>query len=663
MNKPPDKYKCVKKQLKDVFKNQDDVEKINELVKRSNQINIKTYMLLKLYILNEYENLVHVNNELTLLPDITVETIEMIRQSFITKTSGRKTVDPEKISFIDKIKGIKDTIDNFSNVKGLHLSGVLDYQTTEIKTAIENNIREHFLFEYINRFVNVVFKLKNSMNPDIRKELMLVKNDLRNGTLTCNFKYHSWLKKYRFFVVPRKIEKSYHYDVKTYPQKYLVHMIWINKMLDAYGSKKYNFLPQRTDIITKYSQLDTKTIIELFLPDKLYYLKNLSNEQDNIWNTVSSIKRKYNKDYSFDFCILTDGHACSIRYVEKTQQEKNSISKEYKRKGRENRKNMTAEEKENKDRCKEEKKENEKQRIIEVRKEVIITEKNERKKRESSDGKKEEKKDKYIEFPYIEETDSNFLLSIKNPVFIDPGKGNFITSLKSDDTVYKYTNKKHIRYTKRKTHQKKLERLKETLGIIKVETELSDYNSKSVSISDYTSYCVKKLEINERLENLYSNKKFRQYKFYNYICRERRYSKMLDELEKEFGSDAVLIYGDASIGVSMRNFISTPNITIKRKLQQRFKVLSIDEFRTSCINCHTLERQREHFKYKDAVNKTRSLHSVLTYKMENNRLGCINRDLNAVRNIKYIYNYYLDYLRGINTDKRPFIFSRENKNL
>ena len=49
--------------------------------------------------------------------------------------------------------------------------------------------------------------------------------------------------------------------------------------------------------------------------------------------------------------------------------------------------------------------------------------------------------------------------------------------------------------------------------------------------------------------------------------------------------------------------------------------------------------------------------------MENNRLGCINRDLNAVRNIRYIYNYYLDYLRGINTDKRPFIFSRENKNL
>ena len=383
---------------------------------------------------------------------------------------------------------------------------------------------------------------------------------------------------------------------------------------------------------------------------------------------------------------MTDGHACSIRYIEKSQLDKNSIKNEHKRKGRQNRKNMTDEEKQNKDEKKKEKKENDAKKTKENRKEVIINAKKERKtkkddkdndkdndndndkdndKDNDNDNDKENDKDKeiYIEFPYIEEIDSNILLSIKNPIFIDPGKCNFITSLKTDDTVYKYTNKKHIRYTKRKKHQRKLEKLKETLNIIKVESELSDYNSKSTSISDYTMYCSKKLEINERLEQLYSDKKFRQYKFYNFICRERRYSKLLDELEKEYGSDAVLIYGDASVGVSMRNYISTPNITIKRKLKQRFKVLSIDEFRTSCINCYTHERQRDHYKYKDTTNKTRSLHSVLTYKMENNRLGCINRDLNAVRNIRYIYNYYLDYLRGINTDKRPLSFSRVNKNL
>ena len=46
------------------------------------------------------------------------------------------------------------------------------------------------------------------------------------------------------------------------------------------------------------------------------------------------------------------------------------------------------------------------------------------------------------------------------------------------------------------------------------------------------------------------------------------------------------------------------------------------------------------------------LHSVLTYKMENNRLGCINRDRNAVLNMKKIVKSWL-------TDKtRPEKFRR-----
>ena len=84
---------------------------------------------------------------------------------------------------------------------------------------------------------------------------------------------------------------------------------------------------------------------------------------------------------------------------------------------------------------------------------------------------------------------------------------------------------------------------------------------------------------------------------------------------------------------SMRNFISTPNIRIKRKIRKKFDILSIDEYSTSIINSVTHIRENDHFKYKDKNNKTRSLYSVLTYKMENNRFGCINRDLNAVRNI------------------------------
>ena len=84
---------------------------------------------------------------------------------------------------------------------------------------------------------------------------------------------------------------------------------------------------------------------------------------------------------------------------------------------------------------------------------------------------------------------------------------------------------------------------------------------------------------------------------------------MLNEFENVLGKDVTLIIGDASLGVNMRNIISTPNVTIKRKLNTRFRVLSIDEFRTSCINCYTYKRENTKLKYKGKDNKTRSSYS------------------------------------------------------
>jgi hypothetical protein len=51
------------------------------------------------------------------------------------------------------------------------------------------------------------------------------------------------------------------------------------------------------------------------------------------------------------------------------------------------------------------------------------------------------------------------------------------------------------------------------------------------------------------------------------------------------------------------------------------------------------------------------MHSILTFKMENNRLGCINRDKNGCQNIKKLFNNYINtgtiperYRRGFKID-------------
>ena len=37
------------------------------------------------------------------------------------------------------------------------------------------------------------------------------------------------------------------------------------------------------------------------------------------------------------------------------------------------------------------------------------------------------------------------------------------------------------------------------------------------------------------------------------------------------------------------------------------------------------------------------MHSILTYKMENKRNGCINRDKNGCKNIQKVFNHYIEY--------------------
>ncbi|AYV84837.1 MAG: hypothetical protein Hyperionvirus42_13, partial [Hyperionvirus sp.] len=59
----------------------------------------------------------------------------------------------------------------------------------------------------------------------------------------------------------------------------------------------------------------------------------------------------------------------------------------------------------------------------------------------------------------------------------------------------------------------------------------------------------------------------------------------------------------------------------------------------SCLHHET--EQRCNNLYLEHNSKFRKLHSVLTYQMNNNRMGCINRDWNAVLNMRKIVQHYL----------------------
>jgi hypothetical protein len=258
-----------------------------------------------------------------------------------------------------------------------------------------------------------------------------------------------------------------------------------------------------------------------------------------------------------------------------------------------------------------------------------------------------------------------------------------------------YTNSQHTHRTKRFKYQKIIEQYRKERGIIKIEEKLYGICSKTCYLENFKKYLDVKCPVNNELLPMYTDEIFRKYTWYSFINTKRAEDKMLDLIEKKFGKDAIIILGDASLGSHMRGLVSTPNIKLNRKLKSRFKVYLIDEFRTSCLPFHTskqeikcenftyedkkvkpnlrkelkellkkkeeerTEKEKERIdkifkflrKYKDTV-KLRKLHSVLTYKMENGRLGCINRDRNACLNMMKIYNYQME------TGARPQEFTR-----
>ena len=251
MNKIPpdkDKYKCLKVNILSISENKDTIRIIEDAVFRTNNITFKAYLLLKSWVLNKF----HSNIE---IPTITTDTIKMAFKSIIIKSRGPKPKN-NNLTLLNEFDGLH----SFSLENGENLSQILNYYATTILTCIENNIKMHFM-DYINRFVNVYFKFKykNKLeNKEFEKqlfaELSVLKNDIKNNTLKCDIKYHKWLKKYRYNIVPKEYETSYFYDLKVNPTKYLKYMIFMNLVIEKFEGKTFQVFPLQTSMVPKNIQ-------------------------------------------------------------------------------------------------------------------------------------------------------------------------------------------------------------------------------------------------------------------------------------------------------------------------------------------------------------------------------------------------------------------------
>ena len=692
---PPDKYRCLKLPISHIlFKNKEKEEEVKKnmdflqnAIVRANSITSKSYLLLRLWVLHKY----HANQE---IPEITEDTISMAMKSINKSTMGQKPKGNNAV-LLEEFQKLRTTITDFELEDGSNLSYVLGYYTTTMLTSIENNIKMRF-FDYVKRFINSHFKHLYQEQLDTKpknkeftkqfyREINLVKNDILNNNviLTCDEKYHSWVKENRYKIVPETFEISYYYDIKVSPYKYLKHMIFMCLELEKMERKSFQFFPIQTNAIPRHIQIDTSALVDLFVETKKHQKlldvwitdpaeiksgknkgnpKNktkadlyncLSQNKEFIWDTFFNITQK-RKNYVFDYTIITDGYSTSLRFLHQDFVEEEHEKKDKKKAGKKALQGLSSEEKE---KIKEEKKalqkEQAKQRNLQNKNTHIKN--NDNHKQTTTNLKKSKKQEKQDnpEFRYIDEVPKNELEG--KHIFIDPGKRSLFSMMDDDGNFFSYTNKMYLKETKRLKYQTLLGNYRKKIGIIEIEDTLKKYNSKSCDIEKFKEYITSKISANKKLIPLYQDLKFRKYKWYGYINKKRTEDNMVNKIAEKYSKDHIIVIGDWSIGKQMRNFISTPNLTLKRKLQTTFKVYNIDEFRTSCLSYKTEEVcENLYLKFKkDEKQKDRKIHSILTYQMENNRKGCINRDRNGCKNIQKVFNSYMD------TGERPEKYRRE----
>jgi hypothetical protein len=610
----------VKIRLKDILKRKNDMKVLEQFVKRMNVLCTHVYQFLRLWILALKE-----------VPIINKDTFHMCFKALTATENqrGQKTKgkNAELYATFKKFHNEMYSKLNYERLDATNLSGVANYAFVQMKTAFENNIKSHYT-NHVRRFINKSFDRGSLSGKEFHKELNAVKSDVFNHTLESPEQYHAWIKKYRKRIVPadHSIEKLY-----EKPQSYLKYIIYMSKKLQRMGFKQFQFFPQRTSLIPKHITLDTRALIEMFSDQKGEDIKFVSKIKGNIWGKIFKTNNKvfHRRNHTFDHMITTNGYEASILFVNSEHYEINEQRKAARAKASVNArllyKGKTEEEKEEMKQAKKDAKKQEKKPA------------------------KPKPKSKFTYLEDVTEEEQNELKQ-RNYGIIDMGKIRIITMLNNTSgKIFKHTRRDELKQTKRLSIQGKNQRLRD-LAISQLEQPLSQYGNKTCKAEEYQEYVRARNAVLLQLSDYYAIPQFRRFQFHLYINKARTKDKLVEKIRSflsdvtppnseysvRTNSEPILIFGNWSANKNMKHMVSTPGIGLKRFLLKHFKSYDIDEFRTSILHHKTEER------CENLYLEGEKIHSVLTYKMENNRLGCINRDRNAVLNMQKIITYILE---------------------
>ena len=621
------------------------IASIREVVSRTNTLVMYTSFFIKAYIIHHYQ-------EYRSIPEINENFVKCcfgVIGLNINKT-GRKIT--KNASLMEKLNQFYDKTCSSSfcgKINTKNLSHIIMYQVKDIIKNIKNNIILHFS-KYIKKFclVNAIkaatFSAKRSGITDfdmkvINRNINRMMFDEKFVFKDNNFGYNESTKcvnlkgdKYDYDPIflaaiknlrlhhslPEKVSsKNYIKDIEDNPLKFLPCMIsimeeveWFNLYLGKNGLdeqkiKLYQVIPIRTSSIPKYIPIDKTIILDILCIENksIFYNKQDTDQTENIWKL--GFGKLYTKNkrllkqgkYRFDHLIYTDGYGVSL-----------------------------------------------------IQKKV-------------NDPIKKNKYKKKKEFPNIDELNKKELKSLESMhlVGVDPGKRNIVHLIDENNKKLRYSSQQRQVECYHKRAKKRIKYLK-TEDVLLAESDLSKTCSKSIILPFFLKYVYEKKKANDKiLQKFYEKKEHRENRWRTYINTQKSHAKLINSINEQYKSsdnrEICLVYGNWSQTKQMANYYPTPGIGFKRMLGKSFRIITIDEFKTSklCCSCEdeTLNpiSRKNPKPYKDNI---KTVHGLLRCKNKNcNKY--YDRDVNGSKNILKLALHYIKF------GERKIAFARPKK--
>jgi len=601
----------IKTSLKSILKNYTiNQPKINKLVIECNDIVIRTYQFIKLYLLDCY----YKNKSIPTLDKDTI--LYFIRACGIRDNRGRQQANND---FQQELELFYETefkpCINKEKYNLVNKSYIIPYLAIQIQTGLNNNIKEHFITR-IRRFMNIFTPIE--LTTDENKKIF---NNVKNLVLLDKIdEIPEEMQKWAFWIrnnfLPAEYEKAFGYDCKVNPTNYLFYTIKMNEEIEKKNLnltdkfKLFQPIPLRNSIIPHYITLDANGVLSTFKEDgetSLGY--KVSENKEKIWNMIFNTKNKILNKKGYEFkTIQTDGFGVSICYQKIG---KNS---------------------------------NQNNEYIECD-DLYITD---------------------LDDEEIEKCKKRKLVSI------DPGKHSLVYMLDEEKKKLRYTasQRRVESYRKKYNMISRWEKLNN--NIIEEETKLSIQNCKTVNYEKFKLYLQEKTRLNDKIKSFYEKDIHRKFKWRTWIYQRKSEDNFINRIENTYGKreDILLCYGNWSNTKQMKYLMPTKGIGMRRAIEKKLDVILVDEFRTSKL-CSCCYKELENYKlnkyelseYKKhngkEINKIHRLlicRSCRSNGLQNKNITFMNRDMNACINILNISKDWINKRsRNINFCKNNYI--------